>query len=123
MNFFNLAKNILFVTFFIFILLLLILVYRAYIIFKPCQHHINPIDESERLKVTNDQIKRLQKAITFPTVSYSIGYENKEDKFEFVKYIRTGLNLYFFSEIEMLYYFWEKNLKNSMNWKAMNLSN
>jgi len=82
MNFFNLAKKFLFVTFFIFILLLLILVYRAYIIFKPCQHHINPIDESERLKVTNDQIKRLQKAITFPTVSYSIGYENKEDKFE-----------------------------------------
>ena len=96
MNFFNLAKKFLFVTFFIFILLLLILVYRAFIIFKPCQHHINPIDESERLKVTNDQIKRLQKAITFPTVSYSIGYENKEDKFEFVKYIRTGLNLYFF---------------------------
>ena len=97
MAFVNLAKKILFITFLILLLLFICLVYRAYVIFKPCEHNINPINESERLKLTNEHIKRLQKAISFPTVSHSIGYENKEEKLDYVNFIRTGLFCYIMS--------------------------
>ena len=91
MSIISFAKKILLIILFCFLILFLFVIYRAYVVFKPCQHHINPIETNQRIKVSSDQISRLQRAIAIRTVSLSIGYENKEAKIDFVNFIRAGL--------------------------------
>ena len=68
--------------------------YRAYVVYQPCQHHVKPIEASQRIKLTSDQISRFQRAITFRTVSFNVGHENKEAKDDFVSFIRKGIPLF-----------------------------
>lgn len=64
------------------------LTYRAYIIFKPCQHNLTNLTDHARIKLTPQMLTRLQTALQYPTVSFKKGSENMTAKNEFIQFIR-----------------------------------
>ena len=76
---------------FIFIVLVILfstLIYKAYVINQPCKHNIEKMNDSDRIKVTQDQIKRLQEALRIQTVSFSNLIQNTSAVDKFGKFIR-----------------------------------
>ena len=73
------------------VILLAVSLYRAYVVFKPCDHKLDPLDESNRFKLTSEQTQRFQDALRIPTVSTAFGVENRTAKFELLKFIRKGI--------------------------------
>jgi hypothetical protein len=72
-------------------LLFLVLVYRAFVVIQPCRHNITPLNESAKIKVTDEQIKRLQASLRFETVSFGKGHQNESEIHKYVEFIRKGL--------------------------------
>lgn len=64
------------------------LVYKAYIINKPCKQNVSQINELNRIKVTNDQIKRLQEGLRFQTITFSHISQNISAIVDYGKFIR-----------------------------------
>ena len=67
-----------------------VLIYRAYVIFKPCEHNVKPLADSLRTQLSEKALARLIEGLRFPTVSYSRHEGNLEAKRDFVKFIRSG---------------------------------
>lgn len=82
----RLLLNLLFFSF----LLLAILIYRAYVVFKPCQHNVAQINQADKFTLQDQHVKCLQRAISIRTESFKIGLENIDAKIDFVNFIRTG---------------------------------
>lgn len=88
----NISIKFLLVLFSFSLLLFAILTYRAYVVFKPCEHQIKSLSERDRLKLNDAQIKRLQNALSFRTESYTYNSENLNAKNDFVNFIRSGID-------------------------------
>jgi carboxypeptidase PM20D1 len=84
----NKIGNLLIFISILFIILLLALVYKAYVINQPCKHDIGKISKSNRIKVTNDQVKRLQDSLRIETVTYSRKSQNIQAIEQFGKFIK-----------------------------------
>lgn len=69
-----------------------ILFYRALVVFKPCQHEIQPLNNRTRIKVTDDMLNTISHALKFKTVSYTRENQNLDVKIEYVKFIREKFN-------------------------------
>ncbi len=82
-------KQIFLFIFLIFTIFSSIIVYISFVIHKPCQHNIQVLDNASRLNLTDEQIKRLQKALQIRTESFKIGHDNKSAKLEFIQFIRS----------------------------------
>ena len=73
------------------IVLLAVSLYRAFVVFKPCDHKLTPLDDSNRIKLTTEQTTRFQESLRIPTVSTAFGVENRTAKMEHLKFIRKGI--------------------------------
>lgn len=87
---FHIAIKFLFITVSFFVLLFFILAYRAYVVYKPCEHNVKPLDENDKIRLDENYLKRLQKAISFPTESLNRDHQNIQAKVEFINFIRSG---------------------------------
>jgi hypothetical protein len=75
----------------LFLVLFLVLVYRAYVVIQPCRHDIKPLNEARKLKLGDEQVKRLQTALTIETVSFSKTHQNQTELHRYINFIRKGL--------------------------------
>ena len=80
--------QILFGLFLSVLIFFLILVYYAYVVNKPCKHDLKPIVNSQRIHLDNETIGRLQKGLSFKTVSYGPNDQNISAIKEYVNYVR-----------------------------------
>ena len=69
-------------------ILFLVLIYRAYILNKPCEHKLKPVDEKNRIKISVEQVSRFRKSLTFATVSYKENSQNVTALLEYISFIR-----------------------------------
>jgi len=81
-------ENIFILILIVILTLFLSLVYKAYVINQPCKHDIGKPNESNRIKVTKNQIKKLQEALRFQTVTHNHHSQNNEALAEYGKFIR-----------------------------------
>ena len=71
MSFKKKLQKLIVLIFIVFVIFFSALIYKAYVINQPCKHNLEKINDSNRIKVTDQQIKRLQEALRFKTVSFS----------------------------------------------------
>lgn len=79
------------------VVLLSVAIYRAYVIFKPCQHKIPKVEA--KIQLTDEQVERLRSSLQIPTVSVSRDDEDLEAKAKHLQFIRKGsisMSLLFF---------------------------
>ena len=81
----------------VFLALFLPLVYKAYVLNKPCQHKLKKIDAANKIIIKEQNIGRLQKSLSFETTSYEKDKQNTADLAKFIIFIREE-----FSELESL---------------------
>ena len=67
-------------------------IYRAYVLFKPCQHDLKPLDGKNKIKINQDQLERLQNSLKIDTVSYSRYAQNFEGLKNYVEFIKNSNN-------------------------------
>lgn len=85
-------------------ILLIILVYKAYVINQPCKHKLIPVNDLNRIKLDDDMVKRLQKSLRIQTISYDFQNQNTKALEEHGKFIRDGSSLFLFlSTIRFLF--------------------
>ena len=71
---------------------ILLMIYRAFIVIKPCKHtSMDIIDEKAKIKIDSNILNRLQKAIRYQTVSYNFFDQNLKEIQEFNHFIRNGI--------------------------------
>lgn len=76
--------------FLVFSILFLILIYRAYVINQPCNHHLEPIDKSNRISIGDEIVRRLQTALSFKTISFGKNDQNTSAFVDYLKFIKSG---------------------------------
>jgi carboxypeptidase PM20D1 len=84
----KIIKKLVIITSLVLGIILLGLVYKAYVINQPCKHDIGKINKSNRIKVSNDQVKRLQESLKIQTISYSQTNQNIQAIEQFGKFIK-----------------------------------
>lgn len=76
-------------------------VYRAYVVFTPCGHdkakQLN--GDHQRIRVSNEMLKTVQRGLQYSTVSFKQGEEDLEAKADYVTFIRFKFN-----DLELLDY-------------------
>jgi hypothetical protein len=73
--------------------LFVVLVYRAYVIHKPCSHKIKALDESTKIRLSSAMLNRFQRALQIRTISTR--QDNYlESKVEFVEFLRKGFSIF-----------------------------
>ena len=72
------------------VFLVFVLIYRAYVVLQPCKHNLEIINSEKRIKLSDEVVKRLQKALQFETVTYGINQQNSSAIDEFVRFVRNG---------------------------------
>jgi hypothetical protein len=73
--------------------LLLALIYKAYVVNRPCGHKLKKLDAADRFKLGDESITRLRNALTFPTVSFAENNQNETALNEYVNFVRRGIFL------------------------------
>lgn len=66
-----------------------VLYYNAYVVNQPCRHTLTPLDESEKIPLSQQVLGRISKALSIRTIS-SFENQNKSAVVEFAKLIRKG---------------------------------
>ncbi len=87
--------NVFTIRFLIFILVISIvlfsvLIYKAYVINKPCTHKLRKLNDANKIKINDDILNRLQNALRYPTISFDHKTQNVSALREYIGYIRKG---------------------------------
>ena len=83
-------RKIVFLIVIIFNVLLMVLIYRAYVLFKPCQHDLKPLGNSNKIKLDHKIFKNFLDSLKFQTISYDGQNQNLIEMKKYVEFIRTG---------------------------------
>ena len=73
-----------------FCVLLLVVIYRAFVLFQPCQHNVEPLSDLNKIKLSSDILNRFQNSLKFETVSFNSRDQNFTELNRYVEFIRKG---------------------------------
>lgn len=74
-----------------FVILFAILYYNAFILNQPCRHKLNPINESQKIQLSEEIKTRLQNALSIRTIS-SQENQNTSANIDYINFIRKGVH-------------------------------
>lgn len=69
------------------LILTCILLYRAYVVIQPCKHNIQKINDSNKIQLKDEQLKRFQEALRIQTISFDNYKQNDTALDQYVQFI------------------------------------